>query len=129
MKGPLRFASYTWQILQNITGLGVLALCRASGQKVLKKDGIWYVDKLFGCGVCLGDYIIFQGSASERDIAHERGHQKQSRILGPLYLPVVGLPSALLNLASRKSPRLAKRYYRRFPEAWADYLGGVKRDN
>lgn len=59
---------------------------------------------------------------------HEWGHCKQSLILGPLYLVVVGLPSVLWNLLSRLSYKVGSRYYRRFPENWADRLGGVVRD-
>ena len=46
-------------------------------------------------------------------------------MLGPLYLPVVGLWSAL-----RAGLHLYKRgeYYNAFPEDWADRLGGVKKD-
>ncbi|MFA5625170.1 MAG: hypothetical protein WC966_08985 [Bradymonadales bacterium] len=130
MKHVGRIGLYSWQLLQHLAGLGVLGLCRASGQKVQKNDGIWYVEKLFGSGVCLGDYIIMETtSANARDIAHERGHQRQSRLLGPLYLPIVGIPSLAFNIASRYSHKIAKGYYRRFPENWADKLAGIKRDD
>lgn len=72
-----------------------------------------------------------------RLIRHEQGHQRQSLFFGPLYLLLVGIPSALLNALTRlQSSRfdLLKRigheaywnYYRLYPERWADSLGGVK---
>lgn len=72
-----------------------------------------------------------------RLIKHEQGHCRQSVMLGPLYLIIVGIPSALLNaltqLQSSRYTILKKigheayyNYYRIFPESWADRLGGVK---
>ena len=62
----------------------------------------------------------------DRLLVHEYGHTVQSLILGPLYLPVIGLPSVIwLN-----APRLAQRrhdlgisYYALYPERWANHLG------
>ena len=61
---------------------------------------------------------------------HEYGHSVQSCILGPLFLPFVGLPSVLwASLYPRlRSSRLKKgkksvSYYRFFPERWANRLG------
>ena len=73
-----------------------------------------------------------------RLIKHEQGHCRQSVILGPLYLIIVGIPSALLNALTRlQSSRytILKKigheayynYYRMFPESLADRLGGVRR--
>ena len=39
--------------------------------------------------------LIPQGEISRRMLVHEYGHTVQSLILGPLYLPAAGLPSAL----------------------------------
>ena len=53
-------------------------------------------------------------------------------MLGPLYLPVVGLPSisrAAYALVYREvTGRQWTRYYDGFPEDWADRLGGVQRE-
>ena len=43
---------------------------------------------------------------------------------GPLYLIIIGLPSAIGNLIHRK---FKFDYYKQPWEAWADKLGGVKR--
>jgi hypothetical protein len=46
-------------------------------------------------GVALGPIIIgtFQPEKDFEFLAHEYGHTLQSKILGPLYLPVIGIPS------------------------------------
>jgi hypothetical protein len=70
---------------------------------------------------------------NETTVRHELGHSLQSRYLGPLYLFVVGIPSIYGNLVNRGKHRnwtaseKALWYYNRFPENWADKLGGVKR--
>jgi len=80
-------------------------------------------------GVSLGRIIIldvlFEGS--RRTVMHEYGHSKQSLYLGPLYLLVVGLPSITMNILTRLRVLKARDYYKRWPESWADRLGGVKR--
>lgn len=54
------------------------------------------------------------------------GHAKQSRLLGPLYLIVIGLPSILwAGIHGKVAPR--KSYYWFYTERWADRLGGVGR--
>jgi hypothetical protein len=84
--------------------------------------------------VSLGSYIIVSKQASSTVIFHEYGHYRQSKLLGPLYLLLVGIPSCLFNnvwdrLAHKKwsTERRVAWYYSRYPESWADKLGGVKR--
>ena len=62
----------------------------------------------------------------DRLLVHEYGHTIQSLILGPLYLPIVGLPSVIWF----RTPRLSQRrhdaessYYAFFTERWANTLG------
>ena len=59
---------------------------------------------------------------------HEEGHRKQSKMLGPLYLIVIGLPSLIWATLHSTVGRLgAVDYYSFYTERWADRLGGVKR--
>ena len=110
---------WIWQLPQNLLGLIVAAVTRA-----VKDTNGAYVTYRYRFGVSLGNYIIFGGSYSTRDLRHEQGHQKQSLYLGPLYLIVIGLPSVIGNLLDRF---LWFDYYKQPWEAWADKLGGVKR--
>ena len=59
-------------------------------------------------------------------VVHEYGHTIQSLILGPLYLPVVGLPSVIwaktpVLVKGRRDNR--KSYYSFGPERFANWLG------
>jgi hypothetical protein len=87
--------------------------------------------------VSLGLFVFY----SDRDNAfipvgaenvdHEWGHSVQSRRLGPLYLPLVGVPSTLRVAYALAHRALTGRrwdgYYDGWPERQADALGGVDR--
>lgn len=79
-------------------------------------------------GVTLGNRIFlsekYKGEYLQLIIAHENGHVKQSKYLGPLYLFVIGIPS-LLWAWLHKSIAPKKSYYSLYTEAWANKLGGV----
>lgn len=65
------------------------------------------------------------GDISRRMLVHEYGHTVQSLILGPLYLPLIGLPSLLwaqLPVCQRKW-RGEVSYFSFFSEKSANYLG------
>lgn len=127
MKKVLR---YLWQLPQNLAGFILSLYCSGHGIYVCS-DGEpvhVYTCKLFYSAVSLGDTII----ADNRiyiggTVNHEHGHQKQSRMLGPLYLIVIGLPSLIGNIVFRLFKIKHKYYYRQPWEAWADKLGGVER--
>ncbi|MBQ4432755.1 MAG: hypothetical protein IJP65_04135 [Bacteroidales bacterium] len=86
-------------------------------------------------GISLGKYIILHPSPSQAELAHEHGHQMQSRYLGWLYLVVIGIPSIVGNVWDtwfhRKwSAAEHVQWYYALPwEHWADRLGEVSRNN
>ena len=118
---------YVWQLPQNIAGLLVLAFYRLKKVDIEKcENGIYLVPFFCAGGVSLGEYIfILASNDGEFARKHELGHRVQSRILGPLYLVVVGLPSAFFNVLSKRFKRIDAGYYKRFPENWANKLGHV----
>ena len=62
----------------------------------------------------------------KRILYHEYGHTIQSAILGPLYLPVIAIPSLIWANSpglSRYRVRSGRSYYSFYPERWADQLG------
>ena len=62
----------------------------------------------------------------QRILVHEYGHTVQSLMLGPLYLPLVGLPSVVWANAPRlkaRRHRLASSYYAFWPERNANWFG------
>ena len=117
---------YIWQLPQHLVGLLILLFIK--GEAKHKFDGItyYYYDPFPG-GISLGNYMILGDKWSE-SIKHEYGHSIQSRILGPIYLIVIGLPSitwaGLYGSIIRKTHN---GYYKFYTEKWADKLGGVIR--
>ena len=123
----IRFIIYLWQLPQCVVGFIYLMLSVYAGKTLsIEDDGqVIRGEKLFN-SVCLGE-LVFLKTQDENTRKHEMGHRKQSRILGPLYLLVVGLPSLCLNIIARFSPKVRQNYFTYFPEKWADKLGGVER--
>ena len=132
---------WVWQFPQNLVGF---LLSRKYNYKSMRcVNGKWmpvYFKSLFRSGISLGDYIILDywycgRECSRQAVAHEYGHSRQSLILGWLYLPLVGLPSIIGNIWDRlfhknwTDDQRNKWYYNRYPENWADKLGGVVREN
>ena len=79
-----------------------------------------------GGGISLGLFVFVSENAPPSVVVHEYGHCIQSLLLGPLYLPAVGVPSWLwANLpALRKMRReTGQSYYSVYPENWANRLG------
>jgi hypothetical protein len=69
-------------------------------------------------------------NSSDKDLNHEYGHCRQSRVLGPFYLLIIGIPSFIHALARTLCWKLFHKkwnYYKFYTEAWADKLGGVQR--
>jgi len=82
--------------------------------------------------ISLGRYLIInQNNPSRLLIAHERGHQVQSRRLGPLYLVVVGIPSITrvwwqnTRQANWPAAKRLRWYYSGWPESAANKHSGV----
>ena len=101
MRKVLLILLWIWQLPQNLLGLAFMLFLRPLS------------------------------SRDEKTIRHEGiGHPRQSRMLGPLYLLVIGLPSLLhaaFNGVLNCCDRHPEGYYHFYTEKWADRLGGVKR--
>lgn len=121
---------YIWQLPQHIVALLVLLCTGGFAVKAIphKTAFVYKLRVSGGWGVSLGSYILLARGADDAQTRdHEYGHSLQSQMLGPLYLIIVGLPSVVMNLLSRAISSMAKTYYKRWPESWADKLGGVTR--
>lgn len=116
--------SYIWQLPQNILGWFIV---KVVNKKNYYKSGETYrVKHLSDCGISLGKYIIVDQDIllTLNTVKHEQGHQKQSKMLGWLYLPTVGLLSLIGNILHRF---IKFDYYAQPWEHWADVLGRVER--
>lgn len=129
---------WIWQMPQNIIGF----ILSRTGVKFPDTDGtaFYYRKHFFRSAVSLGDYIIVdvcylgkRKSVMYRTVRHEHGHQLQSKMLGPLYLLVIGIPSLCGNIIDRvfhsswSRERRNRWYYSQPWEKWADELGEVDR--
>jgi len=117
--------NYLWQVPQHLLGIIIMAFTNVSSTRIYKNSKVYLTNSNFG--VSLGQYIIVPKWADQNTIQHEYGHSVQSLYFGPLYLFVIGIPSLTMNVLTRIKVLRADRYYRRWPENWADKLGGVKR--
>lgn len=114
-----------------------LQLVQRNVASIERQRGRVFVE-LRGVGAVSLGYFVFWGTVDSSFVRvnpsnkdHEYGHALQSRMLGPLYLFVVGVPSSL-RVAYASAQWIVTRkpwegYYDGFPESWADRLGGVTR--
>lgn len=126
---------YVWQLPQHLLALLMLMFLKVEGKKEHKSATVYLVDSKRIFGISLGNYIILHKDFGdmERTIKHEFGHTLQSYMFGPLYLLIIGLPSVIQNILSSifyklGKPEMHRNYYKRYPENWADKLGGVDRE-
>ena len=118
-----------WQLPQNLVGLVFGWFLKGKERFTYIQDvprNIRFIsgDNMFG-GISLGHFVYFRKPAYDKLLRHEAGHCRQSQILGPLYLIVVGLPSLLWALWWHPGRSVPYSWF--YTERWADRLGGVVR--
>ncbi len=134
-----RAALFVWELPQNVLGAALLAshVARRTVRGVkLERERVMVEIGSIGA-VSLGLFVFWTDrdnryvpvGPENRD--HEFGHSIQSRMLGPMYLPIVGVTSELRVVYAFAHRHVTGRrwagYYDGFPENWADRLGGVDR--
>lgn len=128
---------FAWELPQNTLGALNYALHLARGKvaKTTRERDRLFVE-LTGTGaISLGWFVFFSTTDNGyvpvglENKDHEYGHSVQSRWLGPLYLPIVGLPSISRVAYAVGHRALTGRrwagYYDGWPERSADLLGGA----
>lgn len=93
---------WIWQLPQNICGFLYKKIsrknriCQVENQYTREVGAEVNLKRSKG-GVTLGKYIFICQDYTDKTkvIKHECGHVRQSKILGPLYLLVIGLPSII----------------------------------
>jgi hypothetical protein len=123
----------TWGFPQ--TGIGafmwvILALSGRSHRRYRSATvTLWHQ----GAGLSLGPFIFIPegygigqgGYAQRRLLAHEYGHTVQSLLLGPLYLPLIVIPSLVwagIPALARRRHEQGTSYYSFYTERWANVL-------
>ena len=122
MKKTETILLYLWCLPQNLLGLLLRTIYK--GKDSLYEDAIVRRSTKMRGGISLGKYIVINQFSSKKTVMHEYGHCRQSKYLGWLYLPVIGLQS-ILHAALCKCKKHS--YYDYPVEKWADKLGGVIR--
>ena len=135
-KVVIGFLLLFWELPQNLLGFVIFAFLRIkkSVLHIQLGKGRFFIETL-RTGVSLGCLVFWTRSGNrfpylENDCRmHEYGHARQSVMLGPFYLFVIGIPSVSRVLFRKwyswKFGQNWKNYYNGFPENWADQLGGV----
>jgi len=123
---------WIWQLPQNILGLIMSLFLRPLTKLNADTIATVYSSSRMSGGISLGDYA-FVSKISAKDkltVAHEgTGHAKQSMMLGPLYLIVIGLPSLIwAGLYGSVIKPTKNGYYKFYTEKWADKLAGIDRE-
>ena len=124
----MEILKFFWQLPQVIVAFiyywylrykdGILDTCTFQGAIVFIKRK--------SCGsVTLGNHIFLSPMATDTTVKHEWGHTRQSLILGPLYLVVIGIPS-IIWAATHRTIAPNTSYFDFFTEKWANKLGDVE---
>lgn len=127
---------WTWGIAQNIAG-SLLFLLLLRHEHFFFHGAIvtvWHSDYSVDCGmfIFLCDYGLTENSGETLrkrqydTLVHEYGHSIQSILLGPFFMPVIGLPSstwASLPCLQKLRKRKNLSYYWLYCEKWANHLG------
>jgi len=114
-----------WGFPQTLLGFAVF-LCTVKAPHY-RYHGAVVTEWNYATGLSLGLFMFVPDGKKGRDfLVHEYGHTIQSLVLGPLYLIVIGIPSALwCNLPWCATFRRKRRisYYAFYTEQWANRLG------
>jgi hypothetical protein len=123
-----------------VLGIIILVLLKQRTQiKEIKAEKHRLFIRTINTSVSLGWFIFWSPLGNrfnyyENDCRmHEYGHARQSQMLGPFYLFIIGIPSLLRVYYShwylKKFGKSWNNYFNSFPENWADRLGGISSKN
>ena len=112
---------WIWQFPQNMLAVCLESILCKAATRGIKEEGnqiIWC--DVFPAAMSLGDYLFIPTNSIKETIEHECGHSRQSDILGPLYLIVIGIPSIIHNIVHTICSKLGLNwdYYKFYTEHW-----------
>lgn len=115
---------WLWQFPQNLLAICIEGiLCEAAYREGIVRGNTMIYNYVLPT-MSLGSYIFVNIMSTDIAVKHSHGHSKQSRILGPLYLIVIGIPSLLHFIVYSICGRmgLSWNYYKFYTELWANKL-------
>lgn len=112
---------WIWQFPQNVLAVCFEGILWNAATRGIKKEGnqiIWC--NILPFAISLGDYLFISVNTTEEIIKHKCGHSRQSSILGPLYLIIIGIPSMIYNIIYAVCNKLGFNwnYYKFYTEYW-----------
>lgn len=116
-----------WQLPQTLVGLIMLPFLGSIKKIEHRNHCIGFCGEKMRGGISLGCIAIVSRSSSRypETIAHEMdGHTVDSKIFGPLYLLVIGIPSLLW--AWLRDTTKHPNYYAFYTERWANRHAGLE---
>ena len=130
--GALLFyaVQFTWGLPVNLVGFIVFLCCRGARRGVYRRSVVSFLPGGRG-GLSLGVFTFV--SAQDGDVlrlcSHEYGHTLQCLLLGPLYWPLIVLPSAVWyhlfgGFRKRRGIPYDWLYCERWATAWGKRRGG-----
>lgn len=115
--------SFIWQLPQNIVALFMLPFLGKLTLIASDHLNLCFIGTKMSGGISLGNFSFVSPVCAKRsaNIKHEHiGHAKQSWLLGPLYLFVIGIPS-IIHTGHKNCPC----YYHFYTENIANRLAGL----
>lgn len=120
---------FIWQLPQNLVALCILLFSKEIRKIDFRHYCLVLEAKLpkGASGVSLGNFaIVSPDCTDEHTIRHEAdGHTVDSKIFGPLYFLVIGLPS-VLHFVWYNCHSTGKDYHDFYTERWADRHAGLR---
>lgn len=123
-----RLLQWTWGFPQSLLGLIYRLVYKNCPRTEYRGTIVTHWPKSGSMGVGMFLFLGTNGGAEHKAqvLVHEFGHSVQSLILGPLFLPIMGIPSFLwanLPLCRRLRNEKGISYYKFYPERNANRLG------
>lgn len=115
---------WLWQFPQNLLAICIEGiLCEAAYREGVVRGNTMIYNYVLPT-MSLGSYIFVNTMSTNTAVKHSHGHSKQSRILGPLYLVVIGIPSLLHLIVYSICGMMgfSWNYYKFYTELWANKL-------
>lgn len=115
---------WLWQFPQNLLAICIEGiLCEAAYREGIVRGNTMIYNYVLPT-MSLGSYIFVNTMSTDTAVKHSQGHSKQSRILGPLYLVVIGIPSLLHLIVYSICGMMgfSWNYYKFYTELWANKL-------
>lgn len=111
--------SFIWQLPQNLVALVMLPFLGKLRLISYKKLCFAFEGEKMAGGISLGNFAFLSPYLAKKaaDVAHEQeGHTWDSKLMGPLYLFIIGLPSIFHAAFHKNCPC----YYHFYTERWAN---------